>query len=240
MNKLDWQATALAASVAVVGVFGLSESAQATFPGNFANASAYDISLTRIELCQDAACTNSFVIGTGSQTFDIAGVGAGSDVGSYVDISGIPIGETWTHVRATLSTTITVTASGTDDQGTACCTDATDTTSSHTALGVGTNGACTATRQSLVVPNVDGFGASLPSSDDYQGFNISKSDNASTMTIVYPLAEPYVCKGEMPIIEVKFDTQSTLKFFDTNGAGAGNQCRLYPMPPTVTIAVSDP
>ncbi|MBL4614633.1 MAG: hypothetical protein JKY27_07155 [Magnetovibrio sp.] len=224
----------------VGGLFATLSAAQAAFPGASANATQYNVSVTKVELCQSAACSSPYTLGSGTKVFDIASGTAGADVGSYIDISGLPLYQTWSHVRVTMGSSFTIAASGVDDQGAACRTDSTNNTSSHTALGVALAGAGTGTGQNFVVPNVGAF-AGNPTVGDYSGYNLSKSNNASTMTITLALPSPYTCKGVMPRVEVKFNTQNTVKFYDTNGAAPGNSCAgVYALPPTVTITVSDP
>jgi hypothetical protein len=221
----------------IIGIFFIfPQISYAAFPGNFADAQAYNISVTKVELCRSSSCSNPFILGSGSKTFDISSSTAGSDVGSYVSIQGIPLHQTWSHVRVTLSTTMTIAGSGTDQNGNSCKTDSTNGASGHAALGVAINAAGSGTTQTLVVPNVNAFGAGVPSAGDYSGYSLSKSDNANSMTVTYALSRPYTCKGKMPRIAVQFDTKNTLKFYD---AGGGGVCRVYPMPPTVTITASD-
>lgn len=228
MNKLNL--------LAVAGIAALLPlSAQAAFPGNFANADTYNISISKVELCRTSACSNPYVIGSGSKTFDISSSTAGADVGGFVNVEGIPLYQTWSHVRVTLGTTITISAAGTDNNGVACSTNSANGASSHTALGVPSAGG-TGTLQTFVVPNAGGV-AGGPIASEYTTFNMTKVDNSSSMTVLYPLTSPYICTGVMPKIAVEFNTQNTMKFLD---AGGGACTLAYPMPPTVTITVSDP
>lgn len=210
--------------------------ANAATPGISANATSYEITVTKVELCRSSACDSPFVLGSSSKSFDIAAVSAGADVGNYIDIKSIPLYQTWSHVRVTMSTTISITASGQDDSANNCNTDSTNNASTHTSLGVSAAGA--ASLQNFVVPDVGAF-AGNPNSSDYAAYNLSKTDGASTMTVTYALPTPYTCKGKMPRIEVKFNTQGTLNFYDASGSG-GAACSSYPLPPNVTITVSDP
>ena len=51
------------------------------------------------------------------------------------------------------------------------------------------------------------------------------------MTIA--LAEPYTCTGEMPRVEIQFDTSQAFGY--TAGCGV-----MFPQPPTITITAEDP
>ena len=206
--------------------------------GNAVPATRYDITIKKVELCGDANCSRVFVVGESTRSFDIAGATAGADVGGYIDISGIPLFQTWSHVRVTLASQMVITASGNDDQGQACQSDQTDASANHTTPGVGIAAAGAGTPQTVFIPDVGSF-AGNPTAGDYTGFNMSKV-NGGDATIVFPLAQPYICQGVMPTITVKFDTQTAAAFVDTNGAGAGQSCRLYPRPPVVTITATDP
>ncbi|MDK9720725.1 MAG: hypothetical protein OEL53_06025 [Rhodospirillales bacterium] len=214
-------------------------SASATMPGNFADATRYDVTIRKIELCESSACNSPYVAASLSgKIFDIASVGAGSSVGSLVDLKSIPLYRIWSHVRVTLAPYFAITATGTDDAANTCWTNSANTASSHTALGVSTTGGGgPATAQTLYVPNVNAFGASVPSSSDYSSYGVSKTDN-SDVVVTYALTAPYVCKGVMPTITVKFDTKNSIKFYDSSGGG-GATCTSYPAPPTVTITASD-
>lgn len=210
--------------------------ARAVIPGTAGQPSTYQISINQIELCQEAACTNTFLIGTGTASFDIAAASAGADVGGYVDISGIPLHQRWTHVRVTISTTISVGATWTDGDGDACGTSNQAQASGHAAVYAASVGG-TATATNFVIPNV-GFSTIVQA--DYDGFNLSKANGAATATITYPLSRPYQCKGVMPRIEIQFNTASAFGFINGTAGGVGTACQAFPRPPDVTITVTDP
>ena len=79
-------------------------------------ATVYKVTLTKIELCTaaplasktDTTCTGATTVGTGNKTFDVASVTAGSEVGSFVSTSGLPMGTTFTHVKPTLTREFTM------------------------------------------------------------------------------------------------------------------------------------
>ena len=79
-------------------------------------ATVYKVTLTKIELCTaaplasktDTTCTGATTVGTGNKTFDVASVTAGSQVGSFVSTSGLPMGTTFTHVKPTLTREFTM------------------------------------------------------------------------------------------------------------------------------------
>ena len=82
-------------------------------------ATVFKITMEKIELCtgvtvtttgdeHDTTCNGAVTVGTGSSTFDIASVTAGQQVGTFVSTSGLPIGNTFTHARPTMSRTFKV------------------------------------------------------------------------------------------------------------------------------------
>tara|TARA_B110000259_G_C13907555_1_gene359506 strand:+ start:116 stop:937 length:822 start_codon:yes stop_codon:yes gene_type:complete len=71
----------------------------------------YEIIMTKLELCTgypnasdiDVTCTGSFVLGNTATTMDIASVSIGESVATFADTKGMPIGTTYTHLKATMS-----------------------------------------------------------------------------------------------------------------------------------------
>ena len=67
--------------------------------------------MTKLELCTgypnasdiDVTCTGSFVLGNTATTMDIASVSIGESVATFADTKGMPIGTTYTHLKATMS-----------------------------------------------------------------------------------------------------------------------------------------
>lgn len=224
----------LSFTLIVTGALAISTTtAHAVIPGASAAADTYNVTVTQVELCRSSACTNPFIMGSGSTTFDIASASAGADVGSYVSTNGIPLWQTWSHVRVTISTTISIAGEGTDNGTQLCRTVTGQASGAHTNAGTGTVGAGQGTLQSLIIPNDN---VSTLATTDYSAVNMTKTAGADTATITYPLSSPYTCKGVAPRIEVKFDTAAALGLLQT---GAGT-CAVFPRPPVVTITATDP
>jgi len=194
-----------------------------------APASRYDVTVTKVEVCQDAACTNSFTVGQTTRTFDIASAAVGADVGSYISLKGIPMFKTWTHVRATLSTDFTITA----NDGT-CATNGSGAAGGNRgAWGAGANLAAGAeTASVLQLPNEAFVQGALGAGFNYATYGIAQSDDATSFTMTVALSTPYTCIGKLPRIEIKFNTSEAF------GHAACTQ--LFPQPPTITITASDP
>jgi len=161
-----------------------------------AAATRYDVTITKVELCQEAACTNTYTLGQTTKTFDIASASAGADVGNYISLKGIPKFRTWSHVRVTLSTAFTI-----QGEGPLCMTDGSAGTRAGLATPVATV-AGTSTASALQLPNqatvrgLPGAGAFT-----YTTYGIIQTDNATSFTMTVALSKPYTCKGKMPRVE---------------------------------------
>ncbi|PCI38140.1 MAG: hypothetical protein COB46_12105 [Rhodospirillaceae bacterium] len=223
-------------SLATAAITLLSFNVQAAIPGTSARPAVYEVTVKKVELCQDSACNVAFTIGESDKAFDISSATAGADVGNYIDISNIPLYQTWSHVRVTISSTFSVGAIWTDGDGDACGTSNPTQASGHAAVYAGSVGG-TATAADFVIPNV-GFSGIAQS--DYDTFNLTKANGAATATIIYPLTASYTCKGIMPRVEVQFDTSAGFGYVAGTAAGVGTACQAFPMPPTITITVTDP
>lgn len=215
----------------VLAAFGLAfgigmPAAADPIPGtNSAPAAVYEVNVLQAELCRSAACTNPYILGSGNQVFDIGSVSAGAEVGQFVDLQNIPLFETWSHVRVTLDTTFTI------QGGDANC---------QTGGGPGTRGAFLAgvagpgngTPTQMELPNE----AIIPGAYTYASDNIVQTDGDPTFMVTVPLTQPYTCTGEMPRIEVQFDTSQAFGY----NAGGGCGGAIFPQPPTITVTAFDP
>ena len=68
-------------------------------------ATEYRVTLKKVELCNDAACTTTVLVGERDMLADIAAADAGATVGNFASTAGIP-GGTYTHIRITISRSI--------------------------------------------------------------------------------------------------------------------------------------
>lgn len=110
-------------------------------------ASVYEITMEKIEFCTgysttdfddiataNTACQNAITIGSGSKSFDIASVDAGSAVAAYGDTKLLPLGTTFTHLRVTISRKFNIKSEGDIDTGSSSDTDkcrTIETTNAH-------------------------------------------------------------------------------------------------------------
>ena len=85
-------------------------------------ATEYEITMKKVELCSDATCTTPITVGERDMAADIAAADAGATVGSYASTSGIPSG-TYSHIRITISRTIQITGTVVISGSSSCFTD---------------------------------------------------------------------------------------------------------------------
>jgi len=216
--------------IASLIVFALNSPAHASAITGTTGASAtsYQVTITKVELCRSSACSNPFTLGQTTKSFDIASAAAGGEVGNYISLRGIPLGQTWSHVRVTLSTDFTITAN-----------DGTCMTNGNTSASRGAWAASTAaiagaqTASVLKLPNEALVKAALGAGFSYTTYGVTQTDDATQFTMTVALSTPYTCKGVMPRVEVKFDTNAAFGY--TGGCG-----QMFPQPPTITITASDP
>ena len=199
----------------------------------------YQVTMKKVELCTDLACTSPFVLGERSMLADIASVSAGTDVGAYAPTTNIPAGVAYSHLRVTLDRTFTVTASIAVGSG-LCRTDG-GNNAAATQMTVGaTSGAAVAEEMYLV--NAGSYGASDGTRDGNVGSsNIDMSyaspSSAKSMTVsgdnavlVYELSSTYQKTLRAPIIKIQFNTATAVGVEDT-------ACSMYINEPTVTISL---
>ncbi len=212
---------------AVTGLLNVQASYAGAIGGTTGAAvDRYDVTVTKVELCRSSVCSNPYTLGSGAKVFDIASAAAGGEVGKFIDLSSIPMYQTWSHVRVTMSTTFTISA----DDGT-CQTRA----GAAGARGAWTAGAASGGAQAarqLELPNQALVAASI-GGFTYSTYGIDQTDGATSFTMTIALSSPYQCKGEMPKIEVKFDTSEAFGY-------TGGCAQMFPQPPTITITATDP
>ena len=199
----------------------------------------YQVTMKKVELCTDLACTSPYVVGEKDMDADIASVTAGADVGSYAPTTGIPPGIVYTHLRVTISRTFTVTASISVDGG-LCRTDGGDNATA-TQMTVGASSG-TAVAETMYLVNAGSYGATDGTRDGAVGssnidVDYSSPESAKSMTVsgdnavmVYELTAPYQKTLRAPVIKVKFNTATAIGVEDT-------ACSMYINEPSVTISL---
>ena len=199
----------------------------------------YQVTMKKVELCTDLACTAPYVVGERDMDADIASVSAGADVGNFAPTTGIPPGIVYTHLRVTISRTFTITASISVDGG-LCRTDGGDNATA-TQMTVGASSG-TAVAETMYLVNAGSYGASDGTRDGAVGssnidVDYSSPESAKSMTVsgdnavmVYELTAPYQKTLRAPVIKVKFNTATAIGVEDT-------ACSMYINEPSVTISL---
>ena len=75
---------------------------------DIATPSTYKVTMKKVELCTSSACTTTTLLAEKDGNFDIASASAGADVGDWITSFALEVGTTYTHIKATLSTTMTI------------------------------------------------------------------------------------------------------------------------------------
>ena len=201
----------------------------------------YEVTMKKVELCTDLACSSPYTLGEKDMDADIASVTAGADIGTYAPTTGIPPGIVYTHLRVTISRTFTITASISVDGG-LCRTDGGDNANA-TQMTVGASSG-TAVAETMYLVNAGGYGPSdgtrdgdVDAADNDIDVDYSSPSSAKTMTVsgdnavmVYELTAPYQKTLRAPVIKVKFNTATAVGVEDT-------ACSMYINEPSVTISL---
>ena len=199
----------------------------------------YQVTMKKVELCTDLACSTTYTVGERDMDADIASVSAGADIGAYAPTTGIPPGIVYTHLRVTISRTFTITASISVDGG-LCRTDG-GNNANATQMTVGASSG-TAVAETMYLVNAGSYGAGDGTRDGDEGssnidIGYSSPSSAKTMSVsghnavmVYELTAPYQKTLRAPVIKVKFNTATAIGVEDT-------ACSMYINEPSVTISL---
>ena len=199
----------------------------------------YQVTMKKVELCTDLACSTTYTVGERDMDADIASVTAGADIGAYAPTTGIPPGIVYTHLRVTISRTFTITASISVDGG-LCRTDG-GNNANATQMTVGASSG-TAVAETMYLVNAGSYGASDGTRDGAVGssnidVDYSSPESAKSMTVsgdnavmVYELTAPYQKTLRAPVIKVKFNTATAVGVEDT-------ACSMWINEPTVSITL---
>ena len=201
----------------------------------------YEVTMKKVELCTDLACSSPYTLGEKDMDADIASVTAGADIGTYAPTTGIPPGIVYTHLRVTISRTFTITASISVDGG-LCRTDG-GNNANATQMTVGASSG-TAVSETMYLVNAGGYGPSdgtrdgdVDAADNDIDVDYSSPESAKSMTVsgdnavmVYELTAPYQKTLRAPVIKVKFNTSTAVGVENT-------ACAMYINEPSVTISL---
>lgn len=182
-------------------------------------ATEYEITMKKVELCSDATCTTPITVGEIDMAADIAAVDAGATVGSYASTSGIPSG-TYSHIRITISRTIQITGTVVISDSSSCFTDGgTDNVADNLLVTTATSASST----TMYLVNDDSYEVGTGTTDsEHITIGYTNPTYASSMSVsgdnavmIYELTEPYTRLLKAPVIKVAFNTENAVGCEDT-------------------------
>jgi hypothetical protein len=181
-------------------------------------ATEYEITMKKVELCSDATCTTPITVGEIDMAADIAAADAGATVGNYASTAGIPSG-TYSHIRITISRTIQITGTVVISGSSSCFTDGgTDNVADNLLATTATS--ASSTTMYLVNDDVYAVGTGATGSDITIGYTnptyaTSMSVSGDNAVMIYELTEPYTRLLKAPVIKVAFNTENAVGCEDT-------------------------
>ena len=182
-------------------------------------ATEYEITMKKVELCSDATCTTPITVGERDMAADIAAADAGATVGNYASTAGIPSG-TYSHIRITISRTIQITGTVVISGSSSCFTDGgTDNVADN--LLVTTATAASSTAMYLVNDDKYEVGTGTTDSENITigytnpTYATSMSVSGDNAVMIYELTEPYTRLLKAPVIKVAFNTENAVGCEDT-------------------------
>ena len=199
----------------------------------------YEVTMKKVELCSDLACSSPFTLGEKNMAADIVPTEGGKNVANYASTSGIPVGIVYTHLRVTLDRTFKIT--GNVSVGSKECATDGGNNANATQMTVGTDGGTPAEENMFLVnagSYIDGSGkraGDVGSSDldiSYATPSSAKSISVSgdNALLVYELTAPYQKTLRAPVIKIAFDTSQAISAND-------DSCAMWIEEPTVSITL---
>ena len=199
----------------------------------------YEVTMKKVELCTDLACTSPFILGEKNMAADIVPSEGGKNVANYASTSGIPVGIVYTHLRVTLDRTFKITGNVTVGAK-ECATDG-GNNAGATQMTVGTDGG-TPAEESMFLVNAGSYAndtgtraGDVGSSDldiSYATPSSAKSISVSgdNALLVYELTAPYQKTLRAPVIKISFNTAEALNVND-------DSCAMWIGEPKVSITL---
>ena len=182
-------------------------------------ATEYEITMKKVELCSDATCTTPITVGERDMAADIAAADAGATVGNYASTAGIPSG-TYSHIRITISRTIQITGTVVISDSSSCFTDGgTDNVADNLLVTTATSASST----TMYLVNDDSYEVGTGTTDSENiaigytnpTYATSMSVSGDNAVMIYELTEPYTRLLKAPVIKVAFNTENAVGCEDT-------------------------
>ena len=226
-------------------------------------ATVYKIIMKKIELCESStgvdSCAGAIVLADRELEIDIAAATAGAAAAAYGDVTLLPLGTTYTHMRTTISRKFTVSADITvAGISTPCRTyTAAKYPGNHAAAGneihthrpamtPNTTQAemvsylvndeftiCTAANCGSIIDNQNNVYAQGTGSSTFQTQHADGSTGTDHV-MIYTLATPYTVALIAPVLDISFATQAAI---NASEIGTTNLCNIEPVEPVVTISI---
>lgn len=200
-------------------------------------ATEYQVTVEKVELCEDSACSSSTTVGEADKTVDIASSASGADVANYAATTGLPLGKTFTHLRITISRTFTITGSvdtGVEDP---CYTDGGTDHGSYQLLTGKFTGSAVSTTMYLSDASFYDIEDGSEREDGEIEIDYSSPTYATSMTIsgdsallIYELDALYTTGLTAPLIKISFGTKNAIGAEDT-------ECIMWVTEPLVAISL---
>ena len=182
-------------------------------------ATEYEITMKKVELCSDATCTTPITVGERDMAADIAAADAGATVGNYASTAGIPSG-TYSHIRITISRTIQITGTVVISDSSSCFTDGgTDNVADNLLVTTATSASST----TMYLVNDDSYEVGTGTTDSENiaigytnpTYATSMSVSGDNAVMIYELTEPYTRLLKAPVIKIAFNTENAVGCEDT-------------------------
>ena len=222
-------------------------------------ATVYQVTMKKAQLCTGSTgvtnCDGAVTFGIGDKTMDIAAVDAGSVAATYGSAALLPLGETYTHLRVTISRLFTVKGTATTDTSSYTCnTLATASVNWPTSEAVDRFTYQPAIAKEATIGEMNAY----LMNNSYKNCTLANCSTSSNVTVdystptyatymeshsgdtsdyhvlIYKLTTPYTVALQPPIITMSFGTQDAIQARKVGN----NLCSLDAMEPIFTITIN--
>ena len=219
-------------------------------------ATVYQVTMKKAELCTGSTgvtnCDGAVIFGIGDKTMDIAAVDAGAVAASYGTAALLPLGETYTHLRVTISRLFTIKGTATTDTSSYTCntidsaewkTDEATTRYTYQPA-IAKDGTLAEMNVYLMNDAYKNCTAADCASDtdatvDYSSPSYAtymeshSGDTGTEHVLVYALTTAYTVALIPPVITMSFGTQNALQARKVGN----NLCSIDAMEPIFTVSI---
>jgi len=206
-----------------------------------ATPSTYQVTMKKVELCISRDGLTCTLLAEKDGTFNIASATAGTDVGDWITSFALDVGTTYTHIKATISSTMEI-AGYTTNAGISsdyCVTESSPNTASAADQGAIVDGSDSTTNAAMtyIIPNKENADNGSPyETIDFAASGITRVNDAATFTWVGALTSSYTPGPDSsPKITIKFDVTDQLK----SSQQAADTCYMWAEEPSVSVTLSD-